>query len=134
MSNEFKEPVHEWDTLKLNEYNRFTEFACCICKSLNIEIFGANLTWNSRRSRWQIVDETEASYQCMDCHNQAELKDVQRRCNLTKLSEYVRIVKMKREKQKMSLPCYPNCHSEIGKPKMIREMREMREEINKRRK
>ena len=133
MSKE-KEPVYKWDALKLNEYNRFTEFACGKCKSLNIEIFGANLTWNSRMSRWQIVDETEASYQCMDCDNQAELKDVQRRCNLTKLSEYVRIVKIKRERQKMGLPCYPNCHSEIGKPKMIREMREMREEINKRRK
>ena len=109
MSKE-KEPVYEWDTLKLNEYNRFTEFSCGKCKSLNIEIFGANLTWNSRMSRWQIVDETETSYQCMDCDNQALLMEVQRRCNLTKLSEYVRTAKIKRAERLANLPCYPACN------------------------
>ena len=60
---------------KSNEWIKLMGFYCPKCDSNDMQLYGANMWWNYKRQRWQIVDPKDAMFQCFNCDEQTPYEE-----------------------------------------------------------
>ena len=76
-----------WRTLEKGDHSSFMQFYCAKCDSDDIELYGANMRWNYKRQRWQIVSPKDAMFQCFNCDEQTSYEESTRKKNMSKIME-----------------------------------------------
>ena len=71
-----------WRTLEKGDHSSFMQFYCPKCDSDDIELYGANMRWNYKRQRWQIVSPKDAMFQCSNCDEQTSYEESTRKKHL----------------------------------------------------
>ena len=81
--------LNEWIKLDAGKHSSSMEFYCPKCDSNDMQLYGANMWWNYKRQRWQIVDTKNAMFQCFDCDEQIPYEESTRKKNMSKIMERV---------------------------------------------